>query len=76
MNEKTFDWTGERFLPWIEDAKIHYEHFHRYAFAAQFVKGKRVLDMACGDGYGSNMLSKEAEYVVGIDIYENAVRNA
>jgi hypothetical protein len=40
------EWTGERFLPWIEGAQINYEHLHRYAFAAQFVKGKKVLDLA------------------------------
>ena len=56
------EWTGERFLPWMEGAHIHYEHLHRYAFAAQLVKGKKkVLDVTCGEGYGSYMLSKEAQ---------------
>ncbi len=71
------DSTGERFLPWMEGAQIHYEHLHRYAFAAQFVKGKKkVLDLACGEGYGPYMLSKEAEYVVGIEINEQVVNHA
>jgi len=74
--DNTLKLTGERFLPWMEGAEHHYEHLHRYAFASQFVKGKKVLDMACGEGYGSNILSREAEYVVGIDIDEKTVRHA
>ena len=70
------EWTGERFIPWMAGAQIHYEHLHRYAFAAQFVRGKRVLDLACGEGYGSNILSKEAAYVVGVDLAQNAVYHA
>jgi 2-polyprenyl-3-methyl-5-hydroxy-6-metoxy-1,4-benzoquinol methylase/glycosyltransferase involved in cell wall biosynthesis len=72
----SIEWTGERYIPWMEGAQIHYEHIHRYAFASQFVKGKKVLDLACGEGYGSHMLSKEAEHVVGIDLDENAVKHA
>lgn len=70
------EWTGERFLPWIEGAQIHYEHIHRYAFATQFVKGKKVIDLACGEGYGTYLLAKEAEYVVGVEIDEQTVRHA
>ena len=70
------EWTGERFLPWIEGAQIHYEHLHRYAFAAQFVKGKKVLDLACGEGYGSYMMAQEADSVVGVDIDERAINHA
>src|SRR5574341_713312 len=39
----TIEFTGERFIPWIEGAQLHYEHIHRYAFASLFVKGKKVL---------------------------------
>jgi SAM-dependent methyltransferase len=70
------EWTGERFLPWLEQPTIAYEHLHRYAYAAGFVRGKRVLDMASGEGYGSKMLSETASFVVGIDIDDNAVRHA
>ncbi len=74
--QQKLPWTGERFLPWIPGAQIHYEHLHRYAFASQFVKGKKVLDLACGEGYGANMLAREAECVVGIDIDGNVVEHA
>ena len=67
---------GERFLPWMDDPMINYEHLHRYAFAKEFVKDKTVLDLACGEGYGSAMLAEEAEQVTGIDINECAIKHA
>lgn len=74
------EWTGERYLPFIDPkvigAEIHYEHLHRYAFAAKFAKQKKVLDLASGEGYGSHMLSKEAKQVIGIEIDEKAVEHA
>jgi len=80
-NKPELEWTGERFLPWIyekmkEEAQIHYEHLHRYAFAAHFVKGKKVLDLACGEGYGTYMLAREAEYVAGVEIDKLTVQHA
>jgi glycosyltransferase involved in cell wall biosynthesis/SAM-dependent methyltransferase len=74
------EWTGERYLPYIDPAvcgaEIHYEHLHRYAFAAQFVKGKTVLDLASGEGYGSFLCAKNADCVVGVEIDPAAVRYA
>jgi SAM-dependent methyltransferase len=59
--------TGERFIPGVA-GEIAYEHWHRYAFARRFVAGKRVLDAACGEGYGSALLAETAAGVVGVDI--------
>jgi len=70
------EWTGERYLPWLEEAAIGYEHLHRYAYATQFVRNKRVLDLACGEGYGSCLLARTAESVVGIDIDKRAIKHA
>jgi SAM-dependent methyltransferase len=70
------EWTGERFLPWIKESAIAYEHLHRYAYASTLAKDKRVLDLASGEGYGSNMLAMYAESVVGIDIDESVVLHA
>src|SRR5207249_4541316 len=70
------EWTGERFLPWIKDSTIAYEHLHRYAYAATLAKCKRVLDLASGEGYGSNILAAAASSVIGVDIDENVVRHA
>lgn len=73
---RTLEWTGERYLPWTEEPAISYEHWHRYAFATQFTPGKRVLDLASGEGYGTALLSRTARFTVGVDIDENAVRHA
>ncbi|MBP1719783.1 MAG: glycosyl transferase, partial [Deltaproteobacteria bacterium] len=69
-------WTGERFVPWVEDPIIQYEHLHRYAYAKQFVSGKRVIDLACGEGYGSDLLAETAASVIGLDIDELSIRHA
>jgi len=61
------EFTGERFLPSLS-GEIAYEHWHRYAFARRFVEGKRVLDAACGEGYGTALLGTAAASVIGVDI--------
>lgn len=67
---------GERFLPWMEGPVINYEHLHRYGFAKEFVKGKMILDLACGEGYGSYILAEEAIKVIGVDIDESTIKHA
>jgi SAM-dependent methyltransferase len=70
--------TGERFVPESPEcsATIAYEHWHRYAYARQFATGKRVLDVACGEGYGAAFLAETAGAVVGVDIDPEAVTHA
>ncbi|MEM9374021.1 MAG: methyltransferase domain-containing protein, partial [Planctomycetota bacterium] len=58
---------GERFLTGI-GGEIEVEHVHRYLFAATLCARKDVLDIACGEGYGSAMLAGVARSVVGVDI--------
>jgi ubiquinone/menaquinone biosynthesis C-methylase UbiE len=67
--------TGERFLPGVV-GEIAYEHCHRYAFARRFVAGRRVLDAACGEGYGAALLASVAQTTVGIDIDASVVAEA
>src|SRR5690348_13511788 len=69
------DFTGERFVPHTE-GDIQLEHMHRYVAARLLVQGKRVLDIACGEGYGSDLLSEAAASVVGVDIDEAAISHA
>jgi SAM-dependent methyltransferase len=69
------EFTGERFTPECV-REIWYEHWHRYAFAAPFAQGKRVVDAACGEGYGSALLARTAREVTGIDIADEAVAHA
>ncbi|ARV05496.1 hypothetical protein BTO04_01760 [Polaribacter sp. SA4-10] len=73
MNRKK--WTGERLETFIltRDAV---DHLHRYAIAKTYVKNKKVLDIASGEGYGSNLLSEEAKYVFGVDIDTETIEKA
>ncbi|MBD2411623.1 methyltransferase domain-containing protein [Nostoc calcicola FACHB-3891] len=66
------EFTGERYIPAI-DGQIKYEHLHRYALCLDFVIGKSVLDIASGEGYGSALLARVAESVIGVDISSEAV---
>ena len=67
--------TGERFVP-TEQGKIRLEHYHRYAVVQDLVSGKEVLDVACGEGYGSTFMAEVARTVVGVDISHEAVQYA
>ena len=49
------------------------DHIKRYKFASKLVKHAKVLDIACGNGYGTNILSKSAKSVVGVDISKEAI---
>lgn len=69
------NFTGERFIPGI-GGPIAYEHLHRYALACEFAPGSVVLDIASGEGYGSGLLAKKAEKVIGVDISREAVEHA
>lgn len=68
--------TGERMILNRMNKNTEIEHLCRYKYAKQFVKGKRVLDAACGSGYGSKMLAEKAESVIGIDISEETIQYA
>jgi SAM-dependent methyltransferase len=69
------EFTGERFLPGAS-GEIWYEHWHRYHFAAKLIAGRKVLDVACGAGYGSALLARHATRVVGADIAAEAIAHA
>ena len=51
-------------------------HVAAYKFCAQYCLGKRVIDIGCGDGYGTNLLSKYASEVVGIDMDKATIVHA
>lgn len=74
MTEK-LEFTGERFTPECV-REIWYEHYHRYAFVKSLVKDLVVLDAACGEGYGSEILSGSAKSVTGIDIDKTSIEHA
>ncbi|MES1225296.1 MAG: methyltransferase domain-containing protein, partial [Bacteroidota bacterium] len=72
------EFTGERFVPIKElmNDEIAFEHLHRYYNALKLVKGKIVLDIACGEGYGTKILSKNANKVFGVDIDSASIDHA
>lgn len=74
--KKRIKFTGERFIPGIEDDALTVEHIQRYRSVLQLVKGKKVLDIACGEGYGTEILSAGAEEIIGIDIDTGSVQRA
>lgn len=75
-DNRRIEWTGERCVPWTDDLQVVYEHYHRYALAARFTAGARVLDLACGEGYGTALLAAQARDVVGVDIDPRTVEHA
>jgi ubiquinone/menaquinone biosynthesis C-methylase UbiE len=74
--QKDLPVTGERMIPTMKNALIVIEHLHRYALAQRFCDGKTVLDIACGEGYGSDLLAQQAEKVIGVDIDPFVVKHA
>jgi glycosyltransferase involved in cell wall biosynthesis/SAM-dependent methyltransferase len=76
MTRKPMAFTGERYIPRIDWPEISYEHWHRYMFASEFAAGKVVLDLASGEGFGSNLLADRAAKVIGVDISPEAVAHA
>ena len=69
--------TGERTLPDVPEENYWYRrHLVVYEWIATRVAGKRAVDMACGEGYGSNVLAGAAAGVVGVDANPEAHEHA
>jgi SAM-dependent methyltransferase len=69
--------TGERTLPDVPAENYWYRrHLAVYEWIGARVLGGRVLDMACGEGYGSEVLSRTAASVVGLDANPEAFAHA
>jgi 2-polyprenyl-3-methyl-5-hydroxy-6-metoxy-1,4-benzoquinol methylase len=69
--------TGERTLPDVPAENYWYQrHLTVYEWIGARVLGRRVLDLACGEGYGSEVLSRTAAEVVGLDANPEAHEHA
>jgi ubiquinone biosynthesis O-methyltransferase len=81
-NLESLPFTWERLIPKQipndpASQKLFDIHMRRYETATRYVKGKRVLDIACGTGYGSQILSHAgAIAVVGVDICSETIKYA
>lgn len=73
--EVGLNFSGERFTTAMTGS-VEQEHRHRYLFALNYCAGKRILDIASGEGYGSAMLATVAEHVTGVDISPEAIAHA
>jgi SAM-dependent methyltransferase len=69
--------TGERTLPDVPAENYWFRrHLAVYEWIAQRVAGRRVVDLACGEGYGSAVLARTAASVVGVDANAEAFEHA
>src|SRR3954452_23228188 len=69
--------TGERTLPDVPEENYWFQrHLVVYEWIRKRVGGLRVVDMACGEGYGSDVLSRSAASVVGVDANPEAHEHA
>ncbi len=69
--------TGERTLPDVPEENYWFRrHLVVYQWIAARVGGLRVIDMACGEGYGSDVLAGSAASVVGVDANPQAHEHA
>ncbi len=69
--------TGERTLPDVPLENYWYQrHLVVYEWIRDRVGGLRVVDMACGEGYGSQVLARTASDVVGVDANPDAHEHA
>ncbi len=69
--------TGERTLPDVPQENYWYRrHLVVYQWIAVRVGGLRAIDMACGEGYGSEVLAHSAASVVGVDANPEAHEHA
>jgi 2-polyprenyl-3-methyl-5-hydroxy-6-metoxy-1,4-benzoquinol methylase len=69
--------TGERTLPDIPEENYWFRrHLAVYEWIAPQLRGLRAIDMACGEGYGSDVLARCADSVVGVDANPEAHEHA
>jgi ubiquinone/menaquinone biosynthesis C-methylase UbiE len=65
---------GERMVPYHHKGQLMYaEHLTRYQAVMDLVKGKVVLDIASGSGYGTKLISAKAKKVYGVDVSTEAI---
>ena len=69
--------TGERTLPDVPEENYWYRrHVAVYEWIAERCSGLRVVDLACGEGYGSELLARSAAEVIGVDANPEAHEHA
>lgn len=75
-NEDLNLFAAERMVPGQNYSLYMVQHVARYLWAMSLCQGKTVVDLGCGDGYGTQMLSWVSETAEGIDLSREAVRES
>jgi SAM-dependent methyltransferase len=74
---REFPGIHERVFPGLSPDDVVEEHEERYHFAKPYATGTRVLDAACGSGYGTAALaSAGADFAIGVELALDVVRYA
>ncbi|HMC06751.1 MAG TPA: class I SAM-dependent methyltransferase [Solirubrobacterales bacterium] len=69
--------TGERTLPDVPEENYWFRrHLAAYEWIAERIGGLRVAELACGEGYGADLLASKASEVVGVDANPDAHEHA
>ena len=68
--------TGERILLEKETPQMIARHLCAYTFASSYCAAKKVLDVGCGEGYGSSYLAQKAAQVTGMDYDKDIIAYA
>lgn len=69
--------TGERTVPGVAEENYWFRrHQVAYLHAAELVTGRTVVDVGCGEGYGTDMLGEMAARIVGVDYDAAAIAHA
>jgi SAM-dependent methyltransferase len=71
------DLDGERTLPDVPEENYWFRrHLVVYEWIARRIVARRVVDMACGEGYGADLLARSARTVVGVEANPDAFEHA
>ncbi len=73
--KKPLSFSGER-LTSATTGQVEIEHYHRYLLAREFCRGRDVLDVAAGEGYGTALLAQVARSALGVEIDPASVEAA
>ena len=73
--------TGGRVIPEHFESKEEYLVYLRHLFAYEFakdtlLKNSCVLEVGCGEGYGTNLLSQHVRKIIGLDVDKNTIAQA
>ena len=66
---------GERLTSAIS-GQVSIEHYHRYLLARDLCRGRDVLDVAAGEGYGTALIAQVASSAIGVEIDAEVVAAA